>query len=149
MATPLMPTGAVTVRAVALAIVLAASTSRADVLNHELLRKHVDQLAEHGAVDEAPRVSLVLPTLIPGIGTYRVEKRVFGGLRPAGVVFDWGLGGAVPVTFGAIALGSSGRTRDVCAWTAIGAYAVTRLAILVIANLHISEYNRRVRMHRR
>ena len=120
----------------------------ADLLNHELLRRHVDQLfADQHDVPPAPRASLVAGTLIPGFGTYRVEQRVFGGLRPAGVVFDWGLGGIAPLTLGAIAIESSGRTREGCAITAIGLYAATRIAILVIANLHISEYNRRVRWH--
>jgi hypothetical protein len=36
----------------------------------------------------------------------------------------------------------SSRTRRILGWTALGLYASTRVGILVIGNLHISEFDR-------
>jgi hypothetical protein len=139
------------------AIAVAAPDARADLLNHELLQAHVDATfarIDVASLDDAGRerlyarrAGLVAATLIPGLGTYRIEKKVFGSLRPAGVIFDWFVGGIAPAALGITALATDGRTRTVCGWSALGLYASTRLAILVIANLHISAYNRAVRLH--
>ena len=63
------------------AVLLAEGIGHADLLNHELLRKHVDEQLAAGPVEELGRGALVAGTLIPIFGTYRIERRVFGGLR--------------------------------------------------------------------
>jgi hypothetical protein len=138
-------------------VVVAAGTARADLVNHELLRAHVDHVFAGVDVPQltpqqrealyADRLSLMAGTLVPILGTWRVENKVFGGLRPAGVIFDWTLGGFVPLGLAIAALATSGRTRAICAWTALGLYASTRIGIMIIGNLHISAYNHAVAVH--
>jgi hypothetical protein len=127
----------------------AAAPARADLLNHDLLRHHAEAVLARTPPERrgdlvAHRLPLVAATLIPVVGTWRVENRVFGGLRPSGVIFDWVLGGLAPLGFGVAALATDGTTRETCAYTALGLYVATRLGILVIANLHISAWNRAV-----
>jgi hypothetical protein len=135
-------------------IAASAGIARADLLNHDLMRRHVERvLAQTPDPAQrqrllAPRASLMAQTLVPALGTWRIERRVFGGLRPAGVVLDWGVGGIAPIALGVAALSSSGDTRHVLAWTALGLYLATRIGIQVIGNLHISAYNRLVRSAR-
>jgi hypothetical protein len=129
-------------------------TAHADLLNHELLRAHVDAELAHLDVAKldadqrealyAPRLSLTVGLLVPGFGSYRLEQRMFGGIRPSGIVFDWVLGGAAPVALGVAALATDGRTRAICAWTALALYATTRAGMLVIGSWHISAYNHEV-----
>jgi hypothetical protein len=92
---------------------------------------------------DTSRLTFAVTALVPGVGTYRLEKRVFGEVRPAGIVGDWGIGGAVPL---GLLLGSYAtddrETRTALRWSALGLYAGTRLVILVIGNLHISTYRR-------
>jgi hypothetical protein len=132
-------------RHVAVLVVLALTgIARADMLNHERLRAHVAALdVSRATYDEldTSRATFVLTALIPGLGTYRLEKRVFGEVRPAGIVGDWLVGGAIPLglAIGAYAADDP-STRKTLAWTALGLYAGTRVAILVIGNLHISAY---------
>jgi hypothetical protein len=38
------------------------------------------------------------------------------------------------------------QPRGALGWTAVGLYAATRLGVVVVGNLHISEYNRMVRL---
>jgi hypothetical protein len=131
-----------------LVVLLAARTASADILNNELLHAHVDEVAAAAPTDAAARADLFadrttlsLGALVPVLGTYRLDHQVFGSVRPSAVAFDWILGGAVPVGLGVVALLASGRTRSICAWSAVGLYASTRIAILTIGNLHVSEYN--------
>jgi hypothetical protein len=136
----------------ALAILaLVSGTARADVLNHELLRKHVGEELAHVDVASlspaqrealyADRLSLTLGLFVPVLGTYRMEGKMFGVVRPAGVIFDWFLGGAVPAGLAIAALATDGRTRKICAWTAFGLYATTRIGVFAIGSSHISAYN--------
>lgn len=142
--------------AIVLAVIACGGTARADLLGHDRLREHVDRMfarTDVRAMDAAQRDAMYLRRplltvglLVPVLGTYRMEQAVFGELRPA-VVIDWVLGGLAPVALGITALETSGRTRRIAAWSAIGLYAATRAAILVIGSLHISEYNRQIRLH--
>jgi hypothetical protein len=146
------------VKSLVLAIVLTTtSVARADVINHDLLHAHVDRMfagvdvarltpAQREAL-YADRLTLMAGALIPIFGTWRIEDKVFGGLRPAGVIFDWVLGGVAPLGLAITAFATTGTTRTVCAWTAIGLYASTRIGIMIIGNLHISAYNRAVSLH--
>jgi hypothetical protein len=143
-------------RAVAvLVVVLASRDARADFANNELLHAHADAViaaSDPGSLAPARRAALhvdrltmSLGALVPVFGTSRLDGAVFGGVRPSAIVFDWVLGGAVPVGLAALALadtGLSSSARDDLAWTALGLYAVTRVGILVIGNLHVSEWNR-------
>jgi len=143
--------------ALVVGIVLASGAAHADMLGHDRMRAHIDDMFAHldvGAMSAQQRrdlyvgrASLTLGTLVPVLGSYRLEHAVFGELRPSAIVFDWVLGGLLPVALGVTAFATSGRTRKICAWSAIGLYAATRISIFVIANLHVSEYNRQVRLH--
>ncbi len=143
---------------ISVAVVVCASTpARADVLGHDRLRAHVDDMFAHLDVatldaqqrDDlyASRTAITAGLFVPMFGSYRLEHQMFGELRPSAIVFDWVLGGLVPIGLGVTALVTSGRTRKITAYTALGLYAATRIGIIVIGNLHVSEYNRQVRIH--
>ena len=126
--------------------VLALSTRevRADMLSHDRLRAHVatiDISHTTRAELDTSRAAFMATALVPGWGTYRLEKIVFGEVRPAGIIGDWIVGGALPagLAIAALAVDDSG-TRRTLAWTAAGLYVGTRLAIFTIGNLHISAY---------
>jgi hypothetical protein len=134
------------VRTAVIVIVLLAATARADLLSHDRLRAHVARLdIAHTTRDEldTSRVAFVVSALVPGFGTYRLEKRVFGEVRPAGIIGDWGAGGLVPAGLLVWSYyADDSDTRSALRWTALGLYAGTRVAILVIGNLHISAYRK-------
>lgn len=135
---------------VAIACVLSPVAASADILSHDRLRAYVAAMDTRGATYEqldTSRAAFVATALIPGWGTYRLEKIVFGEVRPAGIVGDWLVGGALPVglAIGAYAADDP-STRRALAWTAAGLYAGTRLVILVVGNLHISEYRDALRV---
>lgn len=123
-----------------------AGNARADLLSHDRLRSHVAALdVGRTTYDEldTSRITFSLSALVPGFGTYRLERRVFGEVRPAGVLGDWILGGLVPagLAIGAV-VANDPDTRAALAWTAAGLYVTTRLVILVVGNLHITTYRR-------
>lgn len=143
---------------IAAAVVAGASTpARADVLGHDRLRAHVDDMFAHldvASLDAnqrddlyASRAAITAGLFVPMLGSYWLEHKTFGELRPSAIVFDWVLGGLAPLALGITALATSGRTRKITAYTALGLYAATRIGIIVIGNLHVSEYNRQVRLH--
>ncbi|MGE0550151.1 MAG: hypothetical protein AB7R00_24000 [Kofleriaceae bacterium] len=137
-------------------ILLTAPRAHADLANHELLHKHLDE--EFAKLDissltpeqredlYAPRLSLTLGLLVPIYGTYRMEMRMFGSIRPAGIILDWFAGGVVPAALGITALATEGRTRAICGWTALGLYAATRIGAIVFGTLHVTAYNREVKL---
>jgi hypothetical protein len=140
---------AVTRVLVMLFLVAGAHAAHADMMNNEALHAHADEIAATAPSDPAARealyadhVTLSLGALVPVLGTYRLDHQVFGSVRPSAIEFDWILGGAVPLGLGIAAFATSGRTRAALAWSALGLYASTRVAILVIGNLHVGEYNR-------
>lgn len=133
-------------------LLVAARTASADFANNEAIHAHVDSLvaSTDGAALapdarralRADRGTLTLGALIPIYGSYELDHKVFGGVRPAAIVFDWLLGGIVPAGLAITALASHGSTRSILSWSALGLYATTRVGVLIIGNLHISEYNR-------
>jgi len=129
-----------------LSVLATVATARADLLSHDRLRAHVATLdVTNATYDEldTSRVAFVVSALVPGFGTYRLERRVFGEVRPAGIIGDWGIGGALPAGLLAWSFSTdSDDTRRKLRWTALGLYAGTRITILVIGNLHISAYRR-------
>lgn len=142
--------------ALAGAISLAPRVASADALNNEGIHAHVDAMtirADGAPFDAsrrpsllADRLTLSLEMLVPIVGSCALEQKVFGEVRPSAVVFDWILGGVVPLGFGASAIAGEGalspQARSVLGWTAVGLYASSRLGILIVGNLHITEYNR-------
>ena len=136
-----------------------ATPAAADITNNALIKAHVDALfagidparvtpAQREALF-AKRLPLSLGALVPVLGSYLVDRKVYGGIRPAAVIFDWIIGGLVPAVLGVVALASDGalstRTRTILGVTALGIYGATRIGVLITANLHISDYNRFVR----
>ena len=125
------------------ALLVLAGTAHADLVNNTLLHAHVDELVAkpHGDL-AASHVTLTLGALVPIYGTYQLDERVFGSVRPSAMLFDWFLGGIAPAALGITALASHGETRAITAWTALGLYAATRLGVILVGNLHVAEYNR-------
>lgn len=86
-------------RALVIAGLVGAGNAHADLLSHDRLEAHVAALDITGTTYDqldTSRITFSLTALVPGYGTYRLEKRVFGEVRPAGIVGDWVLGGLVP-----------------------------------------------------
>jgi hypothetical protein len=139
-----------------LALAFAPTAACADMMNNGAMHDHADATLARASRDHvdrhellADRVTLNLGVAVPIYGSYALDQRVFGGVRPSAVVFDWILGGAAPAALGITALadgGLSARTRSTLGWTALGLYASTRIGVLVIGNLHISEYNRYIKL---
>jgi hypothetical protein len=127
-------------------IALLPANAHADLLAHDRLRAHVATLDITGRSRDdldTSRAAFAVTALVPALGTFRLEKRVFGSIRPAGVIGDLLVGGVVPAGLAVGALvADDPDTRAALAWTALGLYATTRIAILVIGNLHISAYRR-------
>jgi hypothetical protein len=140
------------IRCIAAVVVCTCAPARADLMNNEAIREHVDEVLADGSLDasrvralRADRLTLDLGLLVPIYGSIALDRKVFGGVRPSAVVFDWVLGGIAPAGLAIAALAGDGWSHDTrtrLAWTAIGLYATTRIAVLVVGNLHISEYNR-------
>lgn len=120
---------------------LAASPARADLLNDAALHAHVDAEVARGEVAEVGHLGLSLGALVPVLGSYRIDQAMFGELRPTAVVIDWILGGLLPLGLAIAALSVEDR-RAMFGWTAVGLYAATRIGVLVVGNLHVTEYNR-------
>ena len=134
-------------RAIVLGAVLASRVASADLLNNEGIHAHVDaQLAAGVTPELADHLTFSLEALVPILGSYELDQRVYGSTRPSGVIFDWILGGIVPLALGIGALATHGQTRRVLGWTALGLYVSTRIAVLTIGNLHVSEYNSRIEL---
>lgn len=132
---------------------LVSRTAGADLANNEAIHAHVDDVVahlEHGASAKhdpslwAERLALNLGVLVPVYGSIRLDRKVFGSIRPAAVVFDWTLGGLAPAALGITALADtslSEMTRRDLAWAALALYLTTRVGVLIVGNMHISEYN--------
>jgi hypothetical protein len=135
---------------------LFASVARADFTNNEAIREHVD--AEMARLASAPvddsarhsllasRLTLSIASLVPVLGSYLLDTKVYGEIRPAAILFDWILGGLIPASLAVAALALNGETRAVLGWTALGIYGATRVGVIVVGNLHIGEYNRLVQL---
>ena len=135
---------------VSIACALSPTAASADLLSHDRLEAYVAKLdVSNRTYDEldTSRAAFMATALVPGWGSYRLEKIVFGEVRPAGIIGDWLVGGALPLglAIGAYAADDP-STRRALAWTAAGLYAGTRLAIFVIGNLHISAYRDALRL---
>ena len=127
--------------AVALVAPVAFAACGADLLNNTALHAHVDELvAQHESPEPLGHVATSLALLVPVLGTYRLDRAAFGSVRPSGVIFDWVLGGLAPLALvGASFAVSDARTRQALRWTALGLYVATRIGVLVIGNMHVSE----------
>jgi hypothetical protein len=127
--------------AVAVAVTALAGCG-ADMMNNAALHAHVDELVQHEPPDPLDHVTTSLALLVPVVGTYRLDRAAFGSVRPSGVAFDWVLGGLAPLALvGASFAVADGRTRQALRWSALGLYVATRIGVLVIGNMHVSEFD--------
>ncbi len=100
-------------------------------MNDAAIHAHVDaQLAGDPAsarpIDD--RVALAAGALVPIYGSYRLDHRVFGGVRPSAIVFDWVLGAIVPLGLVAASFAADASTANVLRWTCtLGLYGATRV----------------------
>ncbi|MEO6776351.1 MAG: hypothetical protein ABI467_25640 [Kofleriaceae bacterium] len=129
-------------RAVSVAAALAGCG--ADVLNNAAIHAHVAELVAHDRAHAVPanRWALTAGALVPIFGSYELDTRVYGGLRPSAIVIDWILGGLLPAA-GAIASFAvdDAHTRTLLRWSALGLYGTTRIGVIVVGNLHVDEYD--------
>ncbi|MEP7123025.1 MAG: hypothetical protein ABJE95_19005 [Byssovorax sp.] len=127
----------------------AGSQSIRDHVDATLLRLDVPAMtAPEKQALLADRRTLNLGLLVPCYGSYALDAKVYGELQPAAVVFDWVLGGIVPVGLGVGALADRdlpSGTRAGLAWTAAALYVTSRVGVLIIANGHITDYNAAMR----
>ncbi|MBA3459405.1 MAG: hypothetical protein H0T46_05555 [Deltaproteobacteria bacterium] len=78
---------------------ISPAIARADLLSHDRLRAHVTTLdiTHHSRADlDTSRVAFAFTALVSALGTFRLERRVFGEIRPAGVIGDLFVSGLVP-----------------------------------------------------
>ena len=113
-------------------------------LSGSLASAPVDDSARHSLL--ASRLTLSIASLVPVLGSYLLDTKVYGEIRPAAILFDWILGGLIPASLAVAALALNGETRAVLGWTALGIYGATRVGVIVVGNLHIGEYNRLVQL---
>jgi hypothetical protein len=114
-----------------------------DMMNNAALRAHVDDLVAHGQrPPQLDHLTASAELLVPVLGSTELDRAAYGGIRPSGVVFDWVLGGIAPLALlGASFAVSDARARRSMRWAALGLYVATRVGVLVIGNLHVSEYD--------
>ncbi len=102
------------------------------------LREKQDMLADP--------VRLNLNMLIPIYGSYVLDTKLYGDVRPPAIIFDWTLGGFIPLglLFFTAAKGDSlsAKARKSMISTAIGLYLVTRIGVVITINEHIHQYNK-------
>ncbi len=112
-------------------------------MNNAEIHAHVDDVVvrDRAHAVAADRFALSAGALVPIFGTYRLDHRVFGSVRPSAIAFDWVLGGIAPVACLVASFATSGDARTALRWTALGLYGGTRIGVLVIGNLHVSEYD--------
>jgi len=123
---------------------LACAGCGADLLNNQAIHAHVDDLLQHDPADARPadRLTLSAGALVPIYGSYELDHRVFGSVRPSAIIFDWILGGLVPAVLAATSFAvDDTHTRSWLRWGALGLYGATRLGVLIVGNLHINEYD--------
>lgn len=126
---------------------IALSGCGADLLNNAGIHAHVD---ETPGAQPISRAATSFELLVPIWGSYMMERHVFGSVRPSGIVFDWILGGLVPAVLAGTSFAvHDADTRSRMRWSALGLYAGTRVAVEVIGNLHVSEYNEYARLQLR
>ncbi len=111
----------------------------ADLLNNAAIHAHIDETPDAQPIS---RATTSFELLVPIWGSYMMERRAYGNVRPSGIVFDWILGGLVP----AVLVGTSfavhdAGTRSTLRWSALGLYAGTRVGVEIIGNLHVGEFN--------
>ncbi|MEO8843137.1 MAG: hypothetical protein ABI591_19560, partial [Kofleriaceae bacterium] len=128
----------------ALSLAAALAGCGADVLNNAAIHAHVDELVAHDRANAVPadRWALTAAALVPILGSYELDTRVYGSVRPSAIVIDWILGGLLPAatTIASFAVDDA-HTRSVLRWSALGLYGTTRIGVIVVGNLHIDEYD--------
>jgi hypothetical protein len=116
----------------------------ADLLNNAAIHAHVDDQLQHDPVDARPadRFTLTAGALVPIYGSYELDHRVYGSVRPSAIVLDWILGGIVPAAMVATSFAVGDEpTRSWLRWSALGLYGATRVGVMIVGNLHINEYD--------
>jgi hypothetical protein len=132
------------VRTLFLVALVAGIGCGGDLLNNQLIHTHVDDVLAHDPAEARPADlwALNAGVLVPIYGSYELDHRVFGSVRPSAIVFDWVLGGFAPAGLAAASFAvDDAHTQAGLRWGALALYGATRLAVLVVGNLHIDEYD--------
>lgn len=93
---------------------------------------------------------LSLNMLIPVYGSYVLDNAVDGNIRPPAYVFDWSLGGFIPLGLILTAnlagdVISDERKRGMVS-AAVGLYLLTRVGVFMVINDQIDHFNNYVRV---
>lgn len=114
------------------------------------IRAHVDSQLASVDLDLCPaqldalradRLTFNLVALVPGLASYVIDTHIFGGIGPMGYIFDWLVGGAVPLSLALIAPWQTGDVQSAFWVGALGLYVIMRAAIVVTINDHVTVYN--------
>lgn len=97
-------------------------------------------------------VRLNLNMLIPVYGSTILDNSLYGNIRPPAYIFDWTLGGFIPLGL-IVAAGLAGEQlssnrKKALVGAAVGLYLITRVGVFITINEHIHQYNKymKVRM---
>ena len=94
----------------------------------------------------ADQVRLNINMLVPIYGSYVLDNKLYGNIRPPAIIFDWALGGIIPLGLVCTSLiwknRFSKRTVNILQLTALGLYLATRIGVLITINEHIHQYNK-------
>ncbi|MCG8339088.1 MAG: hypothetical protein MJE63_31645 [Proteobacteria bacterium] len=128
----------------------------ADLTGTQKIRDHVDFKLKDVNIDNlspaekkawlVDPVRLNLNMLIPIYGSTILDNTLYGNIRPPAYIFDWTLGGFLPMgCLLAVGLGgdnlSDDEKKDLVA-TAVGLYVLTRIGVFITINEHIYQYNK-------
>ena len=91
-------------------------------------------------------IRLNLNMIIPVYGSYILDNSLYGNVRPPAIIFDWTLGGFIPLAMmlaAGIGRGSISLNRKkVLIYAAVSLYILTRVAVIITINEHIHNYNK-------
>lgn len=98
----------------------------------------------------ADQFRLNLNMLVPVYGSYVLDTKLYGDVRPPALIFDWTLGGFIPLGLLLIStLGKekmSTKQKNSLISTAVGLYLITRVGVYLTINEHIYQYNKYMKM---
>lgn len=137
-------------------MIILPGSAFADITGTQKIRDNVDKKLKDLDISSmsneekekllASPVRLNINMIVPIYGSYILDNTLYGSIRPPAYIFDWTLGGIVPLgLLGVSILGRnrySGRKIKIMRITALSLYLVTRIGVFVTINEHIYQYNK-------
>ncbi|MBW1767161.1 MAG: hypothetical protein JRJ02_05780 [Deltaproteobacteria bacterium] len=139
---------------------LFAGTAKADLTGTGKIQEHIHKKLESleiQAMSEDEKRDLLVNTLrlnlnmvIPVYGSYILDNTLYGNVRPPAIIFDWSLGGFIPlVLLLTVVMGKdkiSRKRKEAMIYTAVGLYIITRIGVIITINDHIRHYNEYIKI---